>query len=78
MKDFYFTFGASHYTVEGKPMGFEWIRVKANSSNKARRLIMDWCDEFMGDPNKFAFQYEENNFEPDYFPGGEYLLITDE
>jgi hypothetical protein len=78
MKDFYFTFLSIHYKLDGVRMKDHWIRIKANSSNKARRLMMDWCDENMGGASRWGMQYKEEDFESHYFPGGEYLLIVDE
>lgn len=78
-KDFYFTFGDIHETLAGIRMSNRWVRVTAPDYGAARECF---CREFatplMGDPAKWSFQYEAENFKPEYCPLGEYehLIAT--
>lgn len=76
MNNYYFTFGQNHWHRDGIPMSNYWVRVVAESYDKAREIfIQRFTSVYMQDPMKFAFQYEENKFKPNYFPKGEFLLI---
>jgi len=67
-KVFFLTFSTSH------PLQNNWIEVLAPTYDKAREAIFD---AFGG---KWAFMYTEEDFKPDYFPGGKVgkTLIADE
>lgn len=76
MNNYYFTFGQSHKLIDGYPMKDHWVRVQANNYFEARTLFIDRFSSIqMEKPDKWAFQYEENNFKPEYFSNGEYELI---
>jgi len=50
-----------------------WVRVVAESYGQAREIFIDrFSKRFMGKPDKWAFQYEENKFHSRYCPRGEY------
>lgn len=73
MKNYYFTFGQFHFSVEGEKMCDSWVRVTGQDELAARA---HFCQFFalpvMGKPDKWAFCYAEENFNPVYFPAGEY------
>jgi len=74
---YYFTFGQAHYTTDGYPMMNNWVTVIANDYGEARELFIEkFTSLYMENPDKFAFQYEEKDFESEYFPKGEFMLIT--
>lgn len=76
MKNYYFTFGQAHVTKDGHPMQHNWVRVIAEDYNSAQDLfIQQFTKQRMEAPNKWAFQYEEEKFRPEFFPCGEYELI---
>ena len=76
MKNYYFTFGQDHNLLNGAPMKDCWVRVCADSYQKARFLfVKHFTLMFMSDPAKWAFQYEEEKFDRSFFPGGEYAFI---
>lgn len=77
MKNYYFTFGQNHWNSEGYPMKNSWVRVVAENYEKARELfISQFTEIYMENPNKWAFQYEEKDFQTHFFPNGEFMLIT--
>ena len=55
---FYFTFGQDH------PLRDFWIEIEALNGEIAREKMVEHFGA------KWAFQYEEANFIPVYFPGG--------
>jgi hypothetical protein len=74
--NYFFTFGQSHETIEGTPMKNFWVKVSADDYGSARfKFIEQFSSQFMPAPDKWAFQYEEKDFEPAYFPLGEYASI---
>lgn len=78
MKNYYFTFGQSHINIEGHSMRDYWVTVIASSYFKARDIfINDFSSIYMTAPNKWAFQYEEEKFEADLFPGGEFMVLDE-
>ena len=73
MPDFYFTFGQGHFTVDGEKMSNSWVRVTAPDELTARaHFAQFWAAPMMGRPDKWAFSYSADNFQPEYFPAGEY------
>lgn len=77
MKNYYFTFGQSHFTRNGYPMKDVWVRVVSENYNDARTKFIDnFTTHNMIRPDSWAFQYEEENFNKEYFPAGEYLVIN--
>lgn len=75
MREYYFTFGTAHRTIDGYPLREYWVRVIAKSAKEARRSFMDWCELTTGKHDGWASQYSEDEFESVYFPRGEYALI---
>lgn len=76
MKNYYFTFGSAHVTKAGINMQDRWVRVLAPDFMTARKKFIEkFTSVNMEAPDKFAFQYDDKNFESKYFPGGEYLVI---
>lgn len=77
MKNFYFTFGQAHVTTAGIPMQHKWVRVEAEDWNKAREtFVEEFSSVEMDAPDKWSHQYKEGTFDPQWFPEGEYLLLT--
>ena len=77
MKDFYFTFGSVHFTKEGVCMYPYYVRVTAIDYATARYAFIEkFSSVHMHASDRWAFQYEEDQFEFKYFPGGEYQHIT--
>lgn len=69
MKKYYFTFGYSHYTLDGQAMVHEFVTVEASSWGSARNIFMtNFTSEQMEKPDRFAFQYDDSNF-PAHFYG---------
>lgn len=78
MKNYYFTFGQDHHTIDGYPMKDYWVRVAADDASKARLLfISEFSSITMPATDKWAFQYDEKDFNKEYFPKGEYQFIAD-
>jgi hypothetical protein len=78
MNNYYFTFGQSHYNNEGDAMRNYWVRVVAADYMTARLMfINEFSSLNMPRSDMWAFQYLETNFEPKYFPGGEFAAIGD-
>lgn len=77
MDNYYFTFGQNHWHKDGIPMFNSWVRVVAESHEKARELFVEqFTIPFMDAPDKFAFQYSEKEWEPEWFPQGEFTVIN--
>lgn len=76
MKNYYFTFGQGHSTIEDVPMKDYYVRVISDTYENARLLfIQEFTSIYMENLDKWSFQYEEDEFNPESFPGGEYLVI---
>jgi hypothetical protein len=74
--DFYFTFGQGHCTTSGIPMKDHWVRVRADNAEIARdTFIQYFTKERMPAPDKWAFQYSEEDFNKEMYPLGEYAFI---
>ena len=80
MKDYYFTFGQGHTNNEGLILRNYWVRVKADSYDKAREIfINEFSSKQLPRPMQWGFQYEGlDYFKPEYFPGGEYAYFKQE
>jgi hypothetical protein len=65
---YYFTFGQCHVhpTIDQLQMKDFWIEIEAKDSDSAREVMVKNYG------NKWAFQYNEDNWNPEYFPGGCY------
>lgn len=76
MNNYYFTFGTAHVTNDGVRLQNYWVRVLAKNTGEARdKFVEQFTSIEMESPDKFAFQYNDQTFEPEYFPSGEYRLI---
>lgn len=76
--NYYFTFGQVHRTIDGISMKDNWVRVIAKDYISARKIFIEQFSSInMESPDKWAFQYEEDDFNPNFFPSGEYLLLTE-
>lgn len=79
VKEYFFTFGQAHFSEEGVAMKDYYVTVTAPDYLAARA---HFCDHFalpiMGRADKWAFQYEKDQFTPSYFPGGEYDRLSTE
>jgi hypothetical protein len=63
MKNYYFTFGQEHYNNDGETMKNHYVKVVAENYDKARSLfIRKFSMVFMPKPDKFSFQYGEEDF----------------
>lgn len=69
MKKYFFTFGTAHIH-HGLQMQNRWIEIIAESYEIARQLMFARYDD------KWAFQYDENNWDPKHFPLGVFEVIT--
>lgn len=77
MKNYYFTFGQNHWTVEGFPMKNSWVRVVAEDYETARSLfVANFSSLYMQTPETWAFQYGEEKFESHFYKNGEFAVIT--
>lgn len=80
MHTYHFTFGQSHmssYTLPraGRLADF-WVTVEADSFGEARQLFCDhFTQPYCPRPMQWSFQYEDSEFKPEYFPGGQLCLI---
>ena len=78
MKNYYFTFGQEHCTIDGYKMRDHWVRVAAADALKARLLfISEFSSIIMPAADKWSFQYDEKEFDKQFFPKGEYQFIAD-
>lgn len=78
-QNYYFTFGQSHVQTDGTPMKDYWVRVIAKDYDDARRLFVERFSSIcMPSSDKWAFQYEEKDWNPEMFPRGEYEVIQDD
>lgn len=67
LKTFYFTFGQNHtHPLTGEILKDYWIEIKAPSSQEATDKMFSVFGE------KWAFPYEERQFDKSYFPKGCY------
>jgi len=75
-KKYYFTFGQSHCQEDGTPMKDYWVEVIADNYTEARRIFIEqFSSVCMESPDKWSFQYEENEFNKTYFPKGCYAVF---
>jgi hypothetical protein len=82
LKNFYFTFGTAHVTLDGVPMCQYYVRVESCEYWRAREVFNKvFAVPYMGRAGAWSFQYEEDKFKEDVEPWcirGEYLFIKDE
>jgi hypothetical protein len=72
-KNFYFTFGQDHRTVDNVPMKDYHVLVKAENEEVAREIFIErFMKVKMPAWDKFATSYPENHFKAVFFPLGEY------
>ncbi|WP_293916587.1 MULTISPECIES: hypothetical protein [unclassified Sphingobacterium] len=77
MNNYYFTFGSEHFLFNGMSLFGYWVRVVAEDYDKARGVFIEsFTKLYMSSPEKFSWQYNEQNFQPAMFPGGEYMVIN--
>lgn len=77
MKNYYFTFGSNHKQIDGTIMEHSWVRVLSDSYINGRlKFIEQFSSLYMEAPDKWSFQYTDLDFNPKYFPRGEYCLIS--
>lgn len=73
MKKYYFTFGQAHLTEDGTAMQHYYVTVTAPNYGRARE---HFCAHFalpiMGRADKWAFQYESDDFTEACWSCGEY------
>jgi hypothetical protein len=76
MKNFYFTFGQSHIAKGGVPLKNSWVRVVAYDIEEAEAIFQEeFMKRKMFAQNHWSMVYNESNFNPSFFPEGEYHLI---
>lgn len=64
LKSYYFTFSMSHFTLNGDNMKSRAVKVDASSYENARSyFIKNFALPFMGRADKWAFQYDQTEFE---------------
>lgn len=79
MNNYYFTFGQNHTDINGYPLANYWVRVVAKNYNKARELFIEnFSSQYLEKPDKWSFQYEEDDFKADCFPNGELTFFAEE
>jgi len=77
MATYYFTFGQSHCQIDGTPMKDYWVRIDAEDFGSARqKFVEQFSSQFMEREDKLAFQYDDEDFKPDYFSKGEYAFYA--
>lgn len=77
MKKFFYTFGQSHKNLSGHPMKGYYVQVNAVNGATARKIFCrDFAAPEMGDPMKWAFEYKEKDFRPQFCPNGKYRELT--
>jgi len=79
----YFTFGQDHMTSyplsNGGKIADYWVTVSLMPGNwKHREVFVEYFTSYhCPRPMQFAMEYSEKTFKPDYFPGGELCVITE-
>lgn len=77
MNNYYFTFGYNHRDKAGNVMRDWWVRVKATGPEWARDKFIDqFTTKYMDNPARWSMQYDDNTFDPSWFPKGELLVIN--
>ena len=78
-KNYYFTFGQDHKTVDDVPMKDYHVLVLAENEEVAREIFIErFMKERMPAWDKFATSYPENHFKSQFFPLGEYAKFIQE
>ena len=77
-EDYFFTFGFNHVDNEGMNLRDHWVRVRASSFAMARKLFVEqYAQHHLPRPEQWAMQYHSDDWEPDYFCGGELFAIQE-
>ncbi len=75
----YFTFGQSHMANAAYPNGGRladyWVAVEAEDDHRSH-FVDKFTSQFCPRPDQWAMEYDEDRFDPVYFPGGELARIT--
>ncbi len=81
----HFTFGQSHMTNYPLPRGGRiadyWVTVDLPESMAGEHrdvFIREFTSHHCPRPNQFAMEYDTARLQPDYFPGGQLCLITED
>ena len=75
-KNFYFTFGQEHKTVDGVPMKDYHVLVRAENGEIAREIFIEKFTKVrMPSWDMFFTGYSEKHFDPRFFPNGEYAKL---
>ncbi len=69
-----FTFGQNHYKIDGTAMKDYWITIEG-TYEQARSRMCRWAKEEMGDEQRWSWMYQEHEFNPLFFPKGEYAFF---
>ena len=78
-KNYYFSFGQGHITLDGVPMKDRYVLVRAENENMAIKIFKEkFSSKRMQDENKYSTYYPERYFEPQFFPLGEYARFEQE
>ena len=78
-KNYYFTFGQDHKTVDGVPMKDYHVLVRAENEGVAREIFIEKFTKIrMPKWDMFFTGYSEKQFEPRFFPLGEYAKFEQE
>lgn len=79
MSTHYFTFGQSHMANVALPNGGKladyWVAVEAEADHR-KHFIEQFTEPLCPRPMQFAMEYTDDNFKPEFFPGGEIARIV--
>jgi hypothetical protein len=74
----YFTFGQTHYTKEGYQMKDHWVKVVGKDYDDCKKIFTEqFIKDYMDDERLYGTTYQEESFDPKYFPKGEFMLILE-
>ena len=81
MNNYYFTFGGNHRVHQGNDLislRDYWVRVTAESQGLAREFFIEHFSTPLMERGAmcWSFQYDEETFNKEYFPKGEYKNLT--
>ena len=78
-KNYYFTFGQDHRTMDGVPMKDYHVLVRAENEGVSREIFIEKFTKVkMPSWDMFFTGYSEKEFEPKFFPKGEYARFEQE
>ncbi len=75
---YYYTFGQAHKQNDGLRMKDYWIAVECDTEAESYLIFKDWAYEFMPRRNHYASVYTQLQFNPYWFPKGEYCCLSTE